>query len=375
MQDKLGSYNPLQYIYRMKVNEHIIFEVIAGSRAYGLELPTSDTDIRGIFLQSNEHRLGLGYREQINMKENDVVYYELNRFVHLLLQNNPNIIENLFVPADNILIMEPEIAPLYDKRHEFLSRKIRRTFGGYAISQIKKARGLNKKVVNPMDEERKTPLDFCYIFEKEDGYMMLAKQWLKKHGKVERFIGLSEMPNGHQLYKVHYDWLAETKAENPLYSDIATHGFRGIALDDSHEIRHSEIPKNFQVDAFLWYNKDGYTSHCKDHKEYWEWVNKRNPHRYADNARHGKGYDGKNLMHCVRMLEMAIETARTGDVILQRPNREFLLGIRRGEVDYDDIIKMIEDLEVEMDEAFETSSLPEDVDPSLAHNVIMEIRG
>jgi hypothetical protein len=273
-----------------------------------------------------------------------------------------------------VLIHDPIFSPFYRKRHEFLTKKMRRTFGGYAISQIKKARGLNKKIVNPMEEERKTPLDFCYIFEKEDGYMMLAKQWLDKHEKRQEWVGLSEMPNGQQLYKVHYDYLAEVKNDNPRYADINPYGFRGIAVDDSDEIRHSEIPKGFNVEAFLWYNKDGYTSHCKDYKEYWEWVNKRNPHRYNYNAKHGKGYDGKNLMHCVRMLETAIDAANTGEILLRRPNREFLLGIRRGEVDYDEIIELIKVREAEMNEAFDRSDLPDDVDTEMAHNLILEIR-
>lgn len=358
----------------MKHPGKLLFKVIAGSKAYGLDLPTSDTDIRGIYLQSNDNLLGFGYKEQVADRGNDIVYYELNRFIRLLIQNNPNIIENLFVPKDKILLNDKLMLPLYKNRHGFLSKKIKRTFGGYAISQIKKARGLNKKIVNPMDEERKTPLDFCYIFEKEDGYMMLANQWLKKHNKLQEFCGLSEMPNGQQLFKVHYDYLAEEKNENPRYANISTHGFRGIIKSGGDDIRHSEIPQNFHVDAFLWYNKDGYTSYCKDYKEYWEWVNNRNPHRYNDNAKHGRGYDGKNLMHCVRMLEMAIETAKTGDVVLVRPNRSFLLSIRRGEVDYDDIIKLIEDRESEMREAFNSSSLSDDVDYEFAHNVIMQIR-
>ena len=34
----------------LKASGHIIFECISGSRAYGLDTPTSDTDIRGVFI-------------------------------------------------------------------------------------------------------------------------------------------------------------------------------------------------------------------------------------------------------------------------------------------------------------------------------------
>jgi len=352
----------------------LLYKVIAGSKAYGLDIPTSDTDIRGIYLQPNEYRLGNGYKEQVGDKKNDIVYYELNRFINLLANNNPNIIENLFVPANKILLLDERIKPLYDNRHKFLTKRIRLTFGGYAISQIKKARGLNKKIVNPVDKERKTPLDFCYIFDKETGYTMFAKQWLRKHNRKQEFIGLAEMPNGVQLYKVYYDWLAESKNTNPKYADISTHNFMGIIRADSNEVIHSEIPKDFPLDAFLYYNKDGYSSYCKEYKEYWDWVGERNPQRYNDNTSHNQGYDGKNMMHCLRMLDMAIEIAEIGNVNLVRPNREWLLSVRKGVVSYDEIMNLIEDKRSKMDEAFDKSNLPERVDQKMVHDIILQIR-
>lgn len=357
-----------------KAEDYLLFKTIAGSKAYGLDLPTSDTDIRGIYLQPNEYRLGFGYKEQVGDKKNDIVYYELNRFISLLMGNNPNIIENLFTPKDKILKISPGIMPLYENRDKFLTKKIRMTFGGYAISQIKKARGLKKKIVNPVDKERKTPLDFCYIFEKDDGYMMLANQWLKKHKKIQEFIGLSEMPNGVQLYKIHYDWLAETKNDNPRYADIETHQFKGIISKEGNDVLHSNVPKNFPVEGFLWFNKNGYSSYCKEYKEYWDWVNKRNPHRYADNKSHNQGYDGKNMMHCLRMLDMAIEVAEGRGVNLVRPNRDWLLSVRKGKISYDKIMKLVEEKRFKMDEAFKNCSLPDNVDIDFAHQIILKIR-
>lgn len=357
-----------------KAESHLLFKIIAGSKAYGLDLPTSDTDIRGIFLQPNEFRLGNGYKEQLNDFKNDIVYYELNRFVNLLANNNPNILENLFAPTDKILHFDPRIKPLYDNRMKFLTKKIRLTFGGYSISQIKKARGLNKKIVNPIAKERKTPIDFCYIFEKENGYMMLANQWLKKYNKKQELIGLSEMPNGVQLFKVHYDYLAEHKSDNPRFANIEPHGFNGIITGAGNDIKHSKIPKDFPVEGFLYFNKDGYSTYCKEYKEYWDWVDKRNPVRYNDNVSHDQNYDGKNMMHCLRMLDMAIEVAEGKGVNLVRPNREWLLSVRKGQVKYDDIISIIEEKKNRMDEAFAICDLPESVDPDMVHEIILQIR-
>lgn len=357
-----------------EAEKHLLFATIAGSKAYGLDLPTSDTDIRGIFLQPNEFRLGNGYREQLNDNKNDVVYYELNRFVNLLAKNNPNIIENLFAPTDKIIHFDERIRPLYDKREMFLTKKIQLTFGGYSISQIKKARGLNKKIVNPVDKERKTPLDFCYIIEKENGFTLPLNEWLKKSGRKQEFIGLSELPNGVQIYKVHYDYLAETKNENPRYSNIETYGFKGVLSEKGNDVRHSEIPKNFGVEAFMFFNKNGYSSYCKKYKEYWDWVEKRNPQRYNDNISNNQNYDGKNMMHCLRMLDMAIEIAEGKGVNLVRPDRDWLLSVRKGQVEYAKIMDLIEEKKNKMDDAFTVCDLPDDVDQELTHNIILEIR-
>jgi len=36
-----------------EIRPYLIYEIIAGSKAYGLDLPTSDTDIRGIYMLPN----------------------------------------------------------------------------------------------------------------------------------------------------------------------------------------------------------------------------------------------------------------------------------------------------------------------------------
>ena len=68
----------------------ILLETVSGSRAYGLATPESDTDIKGVFYLPRSLFYGLNYIPQISNETNDVVYYELGRFIELLLQSNPN---------------------------------------------------------------------------------------------------------------------------------------------------------------------------------------------------------------------------------------------------------------------------------------------
>ena len=132
----------------LKSGELIILECISGSRAYGLDTPSSDTDIKGVFLLPKEDFYGLNYVPQVNNETNDIVYYELRRFLELLSQNNPNILELLNTPEEAILYRHPFLAEI--KPEIFLSKLCKDTFGNFALSQIKKAKGLKKKIMNPL---------------------------------------------------------------------------------------------------------------------------------------------------------------------------------------------------------------------------------
>ena len=141
----------IEYI---KDNELLIFESISGSKSYDLDNATSDTDIKGVFVLPKNMFYGLEYTGQVNNETNDIVYYELKKFIELLSKNNPNILEMLNVPAHCILYKHPIMDMIQPEL--FLSKLCERTFANYAFTQIKKAFGLEKKIVNPVEEERKS---------------------------------------------------------------------------------------------------------------------------------------------------------------------------------------------------------------------------
>lgn len=159
-------------ISTLKDKNLILFEVISGSRAFGLATENSDTDIRGVYYLPKEDFFGLNQTPQISNETNDITSYEIGRLVELLQKNNPNILEVLATPEDCVQHKHPLMDLL--KPEDFLSKLCKDTFAGYAISQIKKAKGLNKKILNPVDKERKSLLDFCYIL-KDQGSVPLKK--------------------------------------------------------------------------------------------------------------------------------------------------------------------------------------------------------
>ena len=353
-----SSYFSPMTIQNLRDRNLILFECISGSRAYGTDLPTSDTDVRGVFILPQADLYGLHYVEQVNDAKNDVIFYELRRFVELLSKNNPNILELLCAPADCILYKHP----LFDRLQPelFLSKLCRDTFAGYAISQIKKARGLNKKILNPLPRERKSLLNFCYVLT-EAGSQPVAEWFSAKQWQAEN-CGLVSVPHARDVYALFYD-------ETALLS------FQGIiAGADSTEVSLSSVPKDRKPAAHLYVNHDGYSSYCKDYREYWEWVEKRNDARYQNTLDHGKNYDAKNMMHTFRLLDMATEILETGRVLVRRPNRDELLKIRAGAFEYDELIIKAEQKVLQVDAAAAGSPLPARPNLTLIEQVLIEMR-
>jgi predicted nucleotidyltransferase len=123
----------------------ILFECIAGSRAYGTATADSDEDTRGIFAVPAGAYLNLERPpDQVSDERSNVVYYSLRRVIELLMQANPNILELLFMPDDCVRKTSPEMQLLIAERDIFISKHCADTHVGYAMSQIKKAKGRNE---------------------------------------------------------------------------------------------------------------------------------------------------------------------------------------------------------------------------------------
>ncbi len=337
----------------------LLLDAVSGSRAYGTNLPTSDHDRKGVFALPKELFFGLTTVPQVADEANDAVYYELGRWVELLLKNNPTALEILASPPDCILTRSPLLAALRPKI--FLSKKCRQSFAEFAATQIKKARGLNKKINQPLEPARKSVLDFCYVTVGAGAQPL--PDWLDRHGLAQTQIGLTNVPHLVDLYALFVDTTGALD-------------YRGVLRDPetATEVLLSAVPKGEIPMAYLSFNRNGYSTYCRVYKEYWEWVAKRNVERYENTLNHGQGYDAKNMLHVFRLLETAEEIARTGELHVRRPNREFLLRIRRGDFAYDELLTRAEDLLTRVDAAFAASALPEEPDAASAEMALVSIR-
>ncbi len=334
----------------------ILFTVLVGSHAYGTAVESSDKDYKFIYHENTDQILGFGYRPQIEL-DKDNTGYEIARYLELLRANNPTILEMLFSKPEFILNQHDCFQKVLDVKHKFLTRKCKDSFGGYAAMQIKKSRGLDKKLAWAKDRvEKRDPIDFCYIVVGDKTYKFT--QFLHDEQLSEKQIGLVNLDHAPHCAAVFISWEGK---------------YKGVFGENSDFIVTSSVPKGERCEGTLVYNRDAYKIHCKDWQSYQTWLVERNTVRYVDTEKHGQMIDGKHVMHCRRLLDMAMEIPQ-GKLEVFRPNADYLLQIRRGEVVLEDILKQAEEDILKLDDLYAKSDLPSSVNEELMQDLLIDIR-
>ncbi|MDR1268263.1 MAG: nucleotidyltransferase domain-containing protein, partial [Planctomycetaceae bacterium] len=319
-----------------QAKQQLVFECVSGSHAYGTNTPESDTDIRAVFTVSPLCYLRLdSYVEQVTDTKNDVVYYTLKRFFELAADNNPNILELLFMPVDCVLKTSPLWEKVVANRQAFVSKRAIDTYCGYAVSQIKRARGQNKKVNNPMPETKPTKEDFCWVLLHTDdvGNRHSDTKPFRPVKLNETSVNLSyhhcsAVEHVSNMYRLYY------------YGESAKGVFRG---DESADIVCADIPIKDELDKFtglLIYHKDSFEKELRQWHQYWDWRKNRNESRWLDQENGKVDYDAKNLSHCMRLLYEGENIVKYGfpKVRFDGEQLQHLRDIRFAKLPYEEII-------------------------------------
>ena len=406
--------------------DRLLYSYIRGSHCHGIATETSDIDRGGIFIapKNNLIDLGFNYQDQVADEKNDMVWWEFKKFMNLLIKSNPTVLEALFIDDKFVEFEHPAITEIKKHRDMFLTKKCFPSFFNYAKSQVEKARGLNKKIVNPVTE-RLTPFDFAYTFYNQGSTKI--GNWLANRGLDKDFCGLVHIPNMHDTYGVYYDWGAHIHENIIKYEDfeIAAFGanvfgllffgwfgygqvdeetrrfakfvrefygindkkalrewydknqevkhYRGMCLENSTDMRGSSVSKGEKPLCWMVYNESGFKDHCKKYKEYKDWEKNRNPIRYESNL--NKNYDAKNMCECFRLMHCGIEIASGKGYIVNRSgiDAEFLLDIKNHKFEYEYLIAELEKLKVQMSEIMEKSNIPDDIDPNFVNELYLKV--
>ena len=103
----------------------LLYKYIRGSHVYGTNTETSDIDEGGIYICPNDQLLDLGfdYQNEVCDEKHDTCWWEIGKFMKLLLSSNPTVLEALFVPDDKVLYEHPIITELKKHRDKFITKQ------------------------------------------------------------------------------------------------------------------------------------------------------------------------------------------------------------------------------------------------------------
>lgn len=152
---------------------NIHYEVITGSVAYAVSSDTSDMDIVGFAIPPKEDIFphlrgeiqGFGRHKQRfeqwqehhvqdvgARQEYDFTIYSIVKFFHLVMENNPNMVDTLFTPQRCVLFCSPIAQMIRDNRKMFLHKGAYHKMRGYSYSQLNKI-GTKSNASNPKRQE------------------------------------------------------------------------------------------------------------------------------------------------------------------------------------------------------------------------------
>jgi predicted nucleotidyltransferase len=126
------------------IPEHTILLGYVGSIAHGTYVPKNDPDsiddkdILGVCIAQESVYFGLRKFEQKETKQGewDSIVYEIRKFFHLLLKQNPNVVGLLWLPEKDYIYISDSGKLILNNRDLFISKAAYHSFVGYAHGQL-----------------------------------------------------------------------------------------------------------------------------------------------------------------------------------------------------------------------------------------------
>ncbi|HEY9812180.1 MAG TPA: nucleotidyltransferase domain-containing protein [Candidatus Sericytochromatia bacterium] len=358
---------------REEVEKRMILLGIVGSQAYRINTATSDIDLKGIAVAKKRHYLGFetfeqkdqgwhsepGNIEAINNSA-DVCVYELKKYLHLAALNNPNILELMWLDAEDYLLLTNVGKKLIYYRKEMLCTKVKHSFSGYAFAQLKKIESHRKWLLNPPTKKPELA-DFGLSEE----YKPLTKD------QINAFLEF--------LYLSVQDCIEFMQPAEELYELlIARIDYKGIFKQHPlpeellSNVQHLTRASNDFIR--LLHISQAYRTALREYDNYQSWKKNRNVTR-AESERQ-VGYDVKHAAHLIRLLRMGIEILTTGEVIVNREkagDAPQLKAIRNCEYSDEQLKTLADELFAEIEAVYPKSVLPKYVDRARINDICVEL--
>lgn len=393
--------------------EHVVNSIeylcYIGSNAYGVSSNTSDFDCVGwsipyrhmVFPHEAGYIDGFGNKPTENFEQfqkhhiydeddkrtYDLTIYNIVKYFQLCMENNPNMVDSLFVPQRCILSMGPIGQIVRENRHIFLHRGCWHKFKGYAYSQMSKIKEKHHFAKKLFEFEKEHKLDtlevkdhkelmglieiyanlndeqLCFIddsktktyatlfglkkyintqlnHDPDDSLASLIDNWFRNNdGKRISVNNDDKVYSFVDLYKLNYEAHAELTKKGKLKLRIE--------YTTCNDKKHIKALFDQQIDNYISiFNKLSRESLYKYYEllaQFGFFSTKR-----METVRK-YGMDVKFAYHIIRLVGEVEQIMREGDLTLDRKDRrEHMKAIRNGEWTFEQIADWFDSKEKEL---------------------------
>ena len=313
---------------------HLIVEMRYGSHLFGTATPSSDIDLKGVYLPEARDILLQRVKPSLvssppkaHGQKNapgdiDREIYSLQRFLSLLAEGQTTALDMLFAP-DSALTMQPDALwqEIRANAHRLISRRsagflgyCRRQANTYGIKGTRVAAARKALATLTAAEE-------CFGTSAKLGSIAEELAALAAH----EHIALVDLPAPGGV-QIRYLEVCDRKA--PFTASIKTASDMVQRLVNEYGQRALQAERN-------------------------------------------EGVDWKALSHAVRIGREAVELFTTGRITLPLPYASHILSIKLGELPYKTVTEEIEQLLVEVENAATTSNLPDAPDQQFIEDLVV----
>ena len=317
--------------------ETTIFRIKHGSHMYGTNTPSSDLDYKAVHLPAGRDIVlqkavdAIDYSrekaagEKNNPDDVDLQSFAVHKAFDMLMGGDIIGMELMFAPMSSIEIIHPAWLRILDHKDAFLSRKVD-GYVGYCRAQVNKygIRGSRVAAVRAFS-------DFFF-------------KWV-------------ELSMGTQKLSTIADQIEELvdKTEHSSIMDIEQ---KGVGKYIRHlEVCNRKAPYTIKIiDAYHMYKNafDEYGARSLA-------------------AEQNEGIDWKAISHAVRVGNQAIELLQTGSITFPRPNADYLLKVKLGQIDFKVVSEELDQLLTDVVRESGNSSLPEHPDRKAVEELLVEL--
>jgi predicted nucleotidyltransferase len=348
----------------------IIFETVVGSRAYGIHHKDSDYDRAGVMIPGKKYFFGWKKFEQFQGFDTDRTIYDIRKAVSLIKDNNPNMMDLLWMPERCIITMTPYWEEIINHRDWFVSKRVRYTYSGYAIAQLRRIKTHRKFLLNPPTTEPKRE-DFSLP---ETSIFPTSQLKAVVYAAME-FIASEEKPNFiASLDSIYGDYVI------PLLSQFIKEEERSTALEwlqlgiKSQAKAFLSLGTKYLRDEYVEQaqNEVRYYNACREWSQYLHWKK----HRKKARAELEEKFklDTKHASHLVRLMRTGIEALSTGTINVDRTgiDAEELKAIRNGAWTFEQIEEFATESDKKLDELYKDSVLPKRPKEEAIHDLCIQ---